>query len=114
YRIPAFVSGIGAIVAAAHTMARFGRAESMMAALLVAISFPFVFYSSEARGYAMASFLAIVAFDALLADLDRPRLWTAALFSAACVLGFLAHLTFVHFYLAAMFWSVFRIRRTTR
>jgi hypothetical protein len=113
-RLPALVAGIGAIVAAAHAMARFGRGESLFAALFVGLSFPLVFYSSEARGYAPASFLAILAFDALLADLDRPRWWTVLAFNILCVLGFLAHLTFVHFYLAAMFWSVLRIRRQTR
>lgn len=114
YRIPALVAGIGSIIVAAHVMARFGRSESLFAALLVGLSFPLVFYSSEARGYALASFFAIVAFDALLAELDRPRWWTALTFNVICVLGFLAHLTFVHFYLAAMFWSVLRIRRKTR
>ena len=113
YRVPALVSGVGSIIAAAHLMSRFGRVEATFATLLVAISFPLVFYSSEARGYAMASFFAIVAFDALLADLHHPRTWTALLFNVFCVLGFLAHLTFVHFYLAAMFWSVLRIRRST-
>jgi hypothetical protein len=111
YRVPAMLSGIGSIIAAAHVMSRFGRAESVFAAILVGFSFPLVFYSSEARGYAMASFLAIVAFDALLADLERPRWWTALLFNLVCIVGFLAHLTFVHFYLAAVFWSVLRIRR---
>jgi hypothetical protein len=113
YRVPALISGVGSILAAAHVMSRFGRLEATFATLLVAISFPLVFYSSEARGYAMASFFAIVAVDSLLADLHRPRWWTALLFNSVCVLGFLAHLTFVHFYLAAMFWSVLRIRRTT-
>jgi hypothetical protein len=58
YRFPAFISGIGTVYLAARIMRRSGRNQSLAAALLVGVSFPFVFYSSEARGYAPAVFFA--------------------------------------------------------
>ncbi|MBC8107321.1 MAG: glycosyltransferase family 39 protein [Anaerolineae bacterium] len=112
YRLPALACGIGAVIVAAHTMWRRSAIEAIAVALLVGLSFPLVFYSSEARGYAPAVFFALVAFDAMLRYVERPRWSGAIVFSVACVLGFLAHLTFVHFYLAALYWTVLRARRT--
>lgn len=114
YRLPSFLAGVGSIFLAARIMRRAGRAPSLAAALLFAVGFPFVFYSTEARGYAPAVFFALLAFESLLSDLERPRIAWRATFVISCILGVLSHLTFVQFYLAAMAWSVLAIRRRER
>jgi hypothetical protein len=111
YRLPSFLAGVGSIVLAARIMRRAGRGPSVAAALMIAVGYPFVFYSSEARGYAPAVFFALLAFESLLSDLERPSVSWRAAFAATCILGVLWHLTFVQFYLAAMTWSVLAIRR---
>lgn len=112
YRLPALACGIGSVIVAANAMWRRSRIEAITAALLIAFSYPLVFYSSEARGYAPAVFFALLAYDALMRYVDRATWARAIVFNLACVLGFLSHLTFVHFFLAAMYWSVLRARRT--
>ncbi|CAN5457078.1 hypothetical protein BH09PLA1_BH09PLA1_14840 [soil metagenome] len=112
YRLPAFVCGLGAVIVAAIAFARRSAIESIVAAALIAFSFPLVFYSTEARGYAPVVFFALVSFGAMLRYVDRASWSSAAIFNLACVLGFLSHLTFFHFYLAAMYWTVLRARRT--
>src|SRR3954454_15073430 len=112
YRLPALMCGIGSVVVAAHAMRRRSAMEAIAAAVLLGFSFPLVFYSSEARGYSPAVFFTLVAFDAMLRYVERPRWASAIVFNVACVLGFLSHLTFVHFYLAALYWTLLRVRRT--
>jgi len=112
YRLPALSCGIGSVIVAVHAMWRRGSVAAIVAAALVAFSFPLVFYSSEARGYSPAVFFALLAFDAMLHYVDRPGWLSAIVFNMACILGFLAHLTFVHFYLAALYWTLLRARRT--
>lgn len=112
YRLPALLCGIGSVIVAAHAIWRRGAIEAIAGAVLVGFSFPLVFYSSEARGYAPAVFFALVAFDAMLRYVARPRWFGATVFNIACMLGFLSHLTFVHFYLAALYWTLLRARRT--
>ena len=114
YRLLAVISGIGAIVLAARIMGRHSRVSGVVAAMLLAFSYPLIVYSSEARGYAPMVFFALLAFDTMDRYLQRPRLPLAALFGVACVLGLLAHLTFLQCYLSLAIYSVFTLRRYRR
>ena len=62
YRLPALATGIASVIVVAHAMWRRSATEAIAAALIVALSFPLVFYSSEARGYGLAVFFALVWF----------------------------------------------------
>ena len=73
-----------------------------------------ILYSSEARGYALAVFFALAAFDLLDRYLDTRRWPSAAGFSVCVILGFLSQLTFVSFYLATLAWSLYRLQRGAR
>jgi hypothetical protein len=116
YRVPALVFGVAAVPMAGIILWRHAApVAALIGAALLGVSFPFVFYSSEARGYSGVVFLALVGFDALDRDVAdaRSRPTRVLVFNVACVLGFLSHLTFSHFYLAGLFWSALRVRRHT-
>jgi len=120
YRLPALLAGIGSVALAARIMSRRGRVEAIIAALLLSFSYPLIFYSSEARGYSFAVFFSLLSFDSLQSALasHAPKKYAMELlFSLACVMGLLSHLTFLHIYAGALVWSMIRIRRlepTTR
>jgi hypothetical protein len=94
YRLLAVASGIGGLFAIARIARRWGETEALMSVVLAATSFPVLMYFSEARGYAPAMFLGLVAL-ALLLDGERPSARRIALFWLVSILGVLAHLTFV-------------------
>ena len=110
YRLPAMLAGVGTVAVGMHCMFRRGQVAGISAGVLTAISFPLVFYSSEARGYSLAVFFAVLAFDALDAVLTGGAGWWTWVFTLACVLGFLSHLTFLHVYAASIAWSVYQLR----
>ncbi|HEY4309086.1 MAG TPA: glycosyltransferase family 39 protein [Pirellulales bacterium] len=110
-RAPSLVAGIGTILLAAQFARRWGQREMLAAAVLTANSYVMINYSSEARGYALAGFFAIAAFLVLERSLDTRHKSHFALFWLLVVLGFLSHLTFLHFYCGALAWSALRSRR---
>src|SRR5689334_8427055 len=73
YRLPALAAGIGSVIVTAIIALRRGSVEALVAALLVGFSYPLIFYSSEARGYALVVFFALLGFDALERYLRRPN-----------------------------------------
>lgn len=101
YRVPALVAGVASIALAAGLALRRGRLEGVLAAWLVALCFPLVHFSSEARGYALSLCFALAALWALERDLERPRAATALAFGACVILGFLSQLVFLFFYAGA-------------
>ena len=102
YRLPSLAAGIATIALGAKLGARRGRLEAVLAAGLLAASFPLVHFSSEARGYSLAVCFALGALLALLRFLERGRGIDAALFSACAVLGLLAQLISVFFWAGAL------------
>lgn len=105
YRLPSLFAGTGTVILAALIGARRGHLEAAVAAVLVACSYPLVVYSSEARGYGLVVCFALLAFAAV----ERGPV---ALFAAACVLGLLSHLTFVHVYTGLVAWTAYRLARS--
>ena len=115
YRLPAFFAGVASVAVTAAMLAPCGRRAARVGTLLVGCSYPLVFYSSEARGYALVVLFALLAFATFLRELERPSRYGTAVFAAACVLGLLSHLSFVYVYtgmLAASAWHAARSRAT--
>ncbi len=112
YRLPSVIAGVATVALTARMARRWGITTSLLAAVLTAASFFLIFYSSEARGYALAGCFALLAFLALDRFLQTPTVVMGLLFGAATILGVLSHLTFVEFYLGAIAWSVVRLWRT--
>lgn len=94
YRLPAFLAGLAAVLLAAEASRRLGARRPLIAAALAAVSFPLVFYSSEARGYAFLVMFSLLAFVALDQALRLPS-WAPGFWAAACA-GLLSHLTFLN------------------
>jgi hypothetical protein len=71
---------------------RLGRPDAgLLAAALYAL-FPLaVLYGAEGRGYALASFFAVLAFERALALLERPRVGTAAVLALSATAAVLTH-----------------------
>ena len=112
FRIPSLLAGIGTVAMAWLIGRRRDLATGIFAALLVGFSYVFVLYSSEARGYALEVFFAFVGFYALDRYLETNRWPFGVLFSLSVVLGLLAQLSFVCFYLAAFTWCAYRLIRS--
>ncbi len=106
YRLLSIVAGTLSVLVVGAIAAERGRVEQWTAMLLVATSFLMVHYSSEARGYAVALFLALSAYWSLLRFLKHGSDRHAICFACCASFGFLAHPTFIYFYMAACYWSV--------
>ena len=111
YRVPNLLAGVASVAVAAVITRRRGRLEALVGTLLVGFSYPLVLFSSEARGYALVVFFALVAFDALERYLASRGWFWNVVYVLACILGLLAHLTFVYFLAAAAAWSTVRFAR---
>ena len=110
YRIPSLIFAIASVVLAGRIMARRGRAQAIVAVILIGCSYPLIVYASEARGYAAMIFFVLLALDAherYLVTRQWPALTT---FWVAVILGFLSHLTFVHAYGALLIWAGYEAR----
>jgi hypothetical protein len=92
---------------------RWGRAEALIAVVLVGSSFLLIHYGTEARGYAPVMLFVLLAFYYMERFLCGCR-WAGIVFSLVAVLGMLAHLTFLHAYFALLAWSAVRLVRTRR
>ena len=91
-RAASIVAGALAIPAMARLGARQSAAASIVCASLTALSFFFINYSVEARGYAMAMLALIVGFDALERAIDEPSGNARFTLAIAGGLGLFCHL----------------------
>lgn len=107
YRLHSFVAGLATVAAGVLVARRRGRAEAVFAALLFSANYWLVLCSTEARGYAIVVCFALLAFYALQEYLAHGRRRMLVLFWFSVMLGFSAHLTFLHCYLALGLWSVY-------
>ncbi len=104
-RLPAVAAGIGTIALAGAQALRRSRRESLLAMWLVGTSYMLVHYSSEARGYGFLCFFALAAYAVAA---PGQRSWIRCLvFGAACLLGFLSHLSFAYCYAALLVWTLY-------
>ena len=111
YRLHSYAAGLLAVVLAAMAVWKRGTLAAAFAALLFAVESWFVLCSAEARGYALAVALALSAYLALRRYLADGGWKSLVLFWLCAILGFLAHLTFLHCYLALAVWSVYHFAR---
>ena len=117
YRLPALLSGV-ATVFLMGPAARLLDAKPWLAMLLATISLPLIQYSAEARGYSTAALLGLMAWYiwyAHLATRISPG-WLLA-FWASCILGMLAHMTFIFVLVAlglALLWELVLDRQAYR
>ncbi len=113
YRLPAVIFGTGTIIVAGMIGWRDGKAQAIIAMVLVAFSYPLVHYGSEARGYAPMIFFVLVAFLLIEGDLKsgdpRRAIWAAF----ACGAAVLSHLSAVFAVVALVLWAaLFRFSET--
>jgi hypothetical protein len=88
------LASIGTVVLAGFIAARRSWLEGCIAVILTSWSFLLIPFGTEARGYSLAIFFALLAWYALQQfDGKRSWIWTV-LFWSAVILGFLAHLEF--------------------
>ncbi len=116
YRLPSYFAGAGAVAMAWRaTCALLRRDDALLepalGAGLVAVSFPLVFYGSEARGYGTLIFFTLLALDMLLRYAQTRRRAFKIGYWLATVLGFLSHLVFVHLFAGAVIWALVALRR---
>ncbi len=105
YRLPAVLAGSLAVVLAGLIGKLRGKLEALLAMLLTGGSYLMVQFSSEARGYSTMLLAALLAFYALWRFMKEKKPIMALLFSLSSMLGFMAHLTFAFFFVAAAVWS---------
>ena len=87
YRALSVFAGVAAVATAAAIGWRRTPLEGLISAALVAISYPMVHYSSEARGYGVMLFAALAAVWLMEAYLERPGRLKAGAFAAVSLIG---------------------------
>ena len=108
YRLPSLAAGVGMVVLAGLICRRQSKTCAFLAMLLVAFSYVMILYSGEARGYALAVLFSFLGFYLLDLHLRTGSRWVALLFALSVVLGFLAQMVCLSFYLAALACSALR------
>jgi hypothetical protein len=109
YRVPSVLASIGTVALAGLIGVRRSCIEGCVAVTLTSWSYLLVHFGTEARGYSLAIFFALLAWYALQQfEQRRSWIWTIV-FWTAVVLGFLAHLEFGVCFAGLCLWSVWRI-----
>jgi mannosyltransferase len=95
-RLPSLLLG-AASVPVLYLFARefVGRAEALLASLLLAVAYHHIWYSQSARGYAAQAFLALLSSWLLLRGLRRGKASDFVWYGVAAALGVYTHLTMV-------------------
>ena len=108
YRLPSVMASIGMIVLAGLIGLRQSRLEGCIAVILTSWSYLLIHFGTEARGYSLAIFFALVSWYALQQfEERRSRAWTVVFWSAV-ILGFLAHLEFAICFAGLVAWALWR------
>jgi len=114
YRVPSALMGIFTVALAWLIGLRRNLTSAFFAMILVGFSYLLVLYSTEARGYAAVVFFSFLSFYALDFHLAKPRWQTACLVGFCETMGFLAHLSFLFFFCAALAWSAWRFMQSNQ
>jgi uncharacterized membrane protein len=111
YRAPSVLASIGTVALAGFIGARRSALEGCIAVILTSWSYLLIHYGTEARGYSLAIFFALLAWYALQQFEERRSwIWTTVFWSAV-VLGFLAHLEFAICFAGLVAWALWRFVR---
>jgi 4-amino-4-deoxy-L-arabinose transferase-like glycosyltransferase len=107
----AIAFGVASVAMAGLIGLRRGRAAALITMVLMALSYPMIHYSSEARGSGPMMFFVLFAFYCLEGFLNERRMTYSWLFALAIGLGFLSHMTIVFACLAFGLWGTATILR---
>ena len=111
YRLPSVLASIGTIVLAGLIGLRQSRLEGCIAVILTSWSYLLIHFGTEARGYSLVVFFALLAWYALQ-QFEERRSWIwIIVFWSAVVLGFLAHLEFAICLAGLVAWALWRFIR---
>jgi hypothetical protein len=111
YRLPSVLASIGTIVLAGLIGLRQSRLEGCIAVILTSWSYLLIHFGTEARGYSLAIFFALLAWYALQ-QFEERRSWIwIVVFWSAVMLGFLAHLEFAVCFSGLVVCSLWRFSR---
>jgi hypothetical protein len=111
YRFPSVLASIGTILVAGLIGLRRSRLQGCVAVILTSWSYLLIHFGTEARGYSLAIFFALLSWYALQQFVER-RSWTwIIVFWASVVLGFLAHLEFAIAFAGLIAWAAWRLFR---
>jgi hypothetical protein len=111
YRLPSVLASIGTIVLAGLLGLRQSRLEGCIAVILTSWSYLLIHFGTEARGYSLVIFFALLAWYALQ-QFEERRSWTwIIVFWSAVILGFLAHLEFAICFAGLVAWALWRFVR---
>ena len=91
----AIAFGVAGVAMAGLIGLRRGLSAALITMVLMALSYPMIHYSSEARGYGPMMFFVLFAFYCLEGFLNERRMAYSWLFALAIGLGFLSHMTIV-------------------
>jgi hypothetical protein len=111
FRVPSLLAGVATVPLAAWLAGRRDPLAALVAALLVGACHLLVYFSSEARGYALVTAFSLAGWAALERELATRRAAPALAFAACIVLGFLSQLIALFFWAGAAAWSTPRILR---
>lgn len=114
YRLHSLAAGIGAVILAWFIAYQKGRLEAVIASLLTAGSYLMIHYSSEARGYAMVIFFALLTFYAAQRFVQNGFCRWAVIMWLCMWLGFLSHSMYVHVFIALGVWLLVRLFKTCK
>lgn len=102
-RLPAVLFGVASVPALYLLGAKVtSRAEALVAAAFLAVSYHHVWFSQNARGYTALAFFAIVSALLLLMGIESGKMAPFAAYAVAASLGIYTHITMV-FLVAAQF-----------
>jgi hypothetical protein len=111
YRLPSVLASIGTIVLAGLIGLRQSRLEGCIAVIFTSWSYLLIHFGTEARGYSLAIFFALLSWYALQQFEERRSSIWMIVFWGAVVLGFLAHLEFAICFAGLAAWALWRFVR---
>src|SRR5207249_377254 len=111
YRLPSVLASIGTVALAGLIGLRRSWLEGCIAVILTSWSYLLIHFGTEARGYSLTIFFALLAWYSLQ-QFEERRSWTwIVVFWSASVLGFLAHLEFAICFAGLVAWALWRFVR---
>lgn len=116
YRIFSLLCGIGTVAMGTLLASKvFKRnAATITTLLLLAVSFPLVIYSSEARGYSSLMFFAVLSIYSLLEYFENKKRLMLVVFNASVIFGFMSHLSFIYIFAGLLTAGIVHLRNSDR
>lgn len=114
YRLPSLAAGAGSVLLAGLVLVRRDSLQALFAMVLTAFSFSLVFYSSEARGYSMMVFFALLSFWLLLKYEETGEAGYRFGYWVSSILGLLSSVIYLFFLMGALAWAYARDRARKR